>query len=379
MDHCRRIKRGGGAEQYHADKKYAEAAAEAVEACAKDTKGQTCYICRDERPDEGLVRMCACHTTEGFAHLSCLVRQAQILVDEVEEDKLGDAALMSRWPRWYTCNLCGQFYHGAVRCALGWACWKTYVGRPENDRVRSMAMYQVASALYFDKQYGEALPLLRAHEAEIIRFKRCGDGRYMHTTRINIANCLSKLKRHDEAIKLARRLYYKAEELWGPSEENFLTAANTLAIALGEGGKFGEAQKLYGKLREGLGYDSEFTLRIHWAYAWTIYGDSSASTTDLIQAFVLLERVIRAARRLMGKGNPFTRDVEKGMEIVRKKLCPGNVCAVCGRGGAKKMCANCKGRVYCSVACQRRDWKDHKPTCDVQALAIATARASLDE
>ena len=81
----------------------------------------------------------------------------------------------------------------------------------------------------------------------------------------------------------------------------------------------------------------------------------------------------------MGKGNPFTQDIEKGMENVRKKLCPGNVCAVCGRGGAKKMCANCKGRVYCSVACQRRDWKDHKPTWDVQALAIATARASLDE
>ena len=40
---CRRIKRGGGAEQYHADKKYKEAVAVAVEACADDTKGQTCY------------------------------------------------------------------------------------------------------------------------------------------------------------------------------------------------------------------------------------------------------------------------------------------------------------------------------------------------
>ena len=38
---CKKIKRGGGAEQYHADKKYKEAVAEAVEACADDTKGQT--------------------------------------------------------------------------------------------------------------------------------------------------------------------------------------------------------------------------------------------------------------------------------------------------------------------------------------------------
>ena len=37
---CKRIHRGGNAEQYHADKKYKEAVAAAVEACAEDTKGQ---------------------------------------------------------------------------------------------------------------------------------------------------------------------------------------------------------------------------------------------------------------------------------------------------------------------------------------------------
>ena len=40
---------------------------------------------------------------------------------------------MKRWTRWFTCSLCEQDYHGVVRCALGWACWKTYVGRPETD------------------------------------------------------------------------------------------------------------------------------------------------------------------------------------------------------------------------------------------------------
>jgi len=34
---CEEIHRGGNAEQYHADKKYKEAVAEAVEACAEDT------------------------------------------------------------------------------------------------------------------------------------------------------------------------------------------------------------------------------------------------------------------------------------------------------------------------------------------------------
>ena len=41
-DQCKTIKRGGGAEQNYADNKYKEAIAVAVEACAEDTKGQTC-------------------------------------------------------------------------------------------------------------------------------------------------------------------------------------------------------------------------------------------------------------------------------------------------------------------------------------------------
>jgi len=78
----KKIKRGGGGEQYHADGKYAEAVELAVEECAEDTKGQTCYICMEavhRRTNEGLVRGCACHTTEGFVHVSCLVEQAKIL------------------------------------------------------------------------------------------------------------------------------------------------------------------------------------------------------------------------------------------------------------------------------------------------------------
>ena len=41
---CKKIHRGGNAEQYNANKKYKEAVAVAVEACADDTKGQTCFL-----------------------------------------------------------------------------------------------------------------------------------------------------------------------------------------------------------------------------------------------------------------------------------------------------------------------------------------------
>ena len=84
---CKKIKKAGGAEQYNADQRYSKAVVVAAEACAEDTKGQTCYICTQAlhwKTKEGLVRMCACRGTAGFAHVSCLAEQAKILVAEAD-------------------------------------------------------------------------------------------------------------------------------------------------------------------------------------------------------------------------------------------------------------------------------------------------------
>ena len=96
---CKKIKRGGGAEQYNADMKCAEAVAVAVAKCADDTAGQTCYICTEavhRRTGEGLVRGCACGDRDGVAsgtagvvHVACLAEQAKVLMDEAMENKLG--------------------------------------------------------------------------------------------------------------------------------------------------------------------------------------------------------------------------------------------------------------------------------------------------
>ena len=98
---CKKIKKAGGAEQYNANKKYTEAVAVAAEACAEDTKGQTCYICTQARhwkTKEGLVRMCACRGTAGFAHVSCLAEQAKILVAEAEDATKASRSTISARP-----------------------------------------------------------------------------------------------------------------------------------------------------------------------------------------------------------------------------------------------------------------------------------------
>ena len=84
------------ANQNYVDQKCKEAAAVAVEACAADTEGQTCYICFEGGSDEGLVRMCACRGGNGFVHVLCLAEQAKILFAHL----LANGALLALCRRW---------------------------------------------------------------------------------------------------------------------------------------------------------------------------------------------------------------------------------------------------------------------------------------
>ena len=87
---------------------YSEAVRTAVAACAEDTAGQRCYICLETvHPDtnEGLVRGCACRGGEGYVHLSCLARGAQVAVEKTS----------TAWTRWSTCRQCEQDYRALLR------------------------------------------------------------------------------------------------------------------------------------------------------------------------------------------------------------------------------------------------------------------------
>ena len=103
--------------------------------------------------------------------MSCLAEQAKILVAEAEENNLADKAFNERWFRWSTCSLCERDHHGVVRCALGWACWKTYVCRPEDDFARSFAMTELGNGL---SKVGHNEDALSVQEAELSRRRRLG-------------------------------------------------------------------------------------------------------------------------------------------------------------------------------------------------------------
>jgi tetratricopeptide (TPR) repeat protein len=312
---CGAIASGGGAEQYHADKKYAEAVAEAVEECEEDTEGQTCYICLEDGSEEGLVRGCSCRGAAGFAHVSCLARQAKILVEEAEErDLLGDA-FHARWARWHTCRLCEQQYHGVVRCALGWACWKTYVGQPEADDTRCMAINQLGNGLYAGGYYADSLSV---QEADLALKRRLGEPEgHILVIQNNLANTYAELGHLEKALSMVRDVYSGRLKLNGEEHEETLGAAFNYAISLIEIERFEEAKFLLRKTipvgRRVFGENHEDALKMKWIYARALFEDPAATPDDLREAVTTLEDAERIARRVFGGAHPLTKGIEEDL------------------------------------------------------------------
>jgi len=326
-DECEEIANGGGAEQYHADKKYEEAFVTATEACAEDTKDQTCYICMEGAAEEGLVRGCACRGAAGVAHVSCLARQAKILVAEAEERDLDDEAVQARWDRWNTCRLCEQRYHGVVMCALGWACWKTYVGRPEEHWARRMAMNQLANGLAVAEYHEDSLSV---REAELATEERLGASPLRTlVTRGNLALSYYHLGRIEDALRLQREVYTGWQILSVSSEVLSSSAlreavGDSLAISVGNltellvaAREFEEAQSL---AREKLpaiidrhGSDHTLTLEVRTWYARALFLEGE----DLSEPERIHEDVWRRSRRVLGDSHPDTERAREFLEEVR--------------------------------------------------------------
>jgi hypothetical protein len=329
---CKTIKKAGGAEQYNANTKYAEAVTVAAEACAEDTKGQTCYICMEAvhpRTGEGLVRGCACGDrpgvasgTTGIAHVSCLVEQAKILVAEAEENNLGNKAWNARWKRWYKCSLCEQSYHSVVRCALGWGSWKTYLGRPEADEARRFAITELGNGLSAANHHEDELMVV---EAELAMERRLGASEdNILVMQSNIACTYRALGRFEEALRMRRDVYSGFMKLYGEEQRETLLAANNYASSLVDLQHFEEVKALLRKsipvARRVLGDSDEDTLRMRWNYARTLYEDNGSTLDDLREAVTTLDEIERTARRVLGGAHPHAVEIETLLQDARAAL-----------------------------------------------------------
>ena len=298
---------------------------EAVEACAEDVKGQTCYICTQAlhwKTKEGLVRGCSCRGTAGFAHVSCLEEQAKILVAEIEGSNLDDNVKLEKFRRWDTCSLCEQGYHGVVRCALGWACWKTYLGRPEADWARLVAINALGNGLYDAEHYEDALSVM---EASLSMRRRIGASAHsILIAQTNLAIAYEAVGRLDEGILMKRDVYFGRLRLTGEEDYQTLLSANNYADSLNHLNRFEEAKSLMRKTipiaRRVLGESNDLTLKMRWACAMALYKSTGATLDDLREAVTTLEDVEPTLRRVLGGAHPTTKGVELALGEARKRI-----------------------------------------------------------
>jgi hypothetical protein len=244
------------------------------------------------------------------------------LVAEAEENNLGAKVLNERWLQWSYCSLCEQRYHGVVWCALGWACWKTYVGRPEADEIRASAMNVVGRGLFEAGHYPDALSV---QEAEVSTMRRVGasEGNVL-AVQGNLSNTYMKLGRREDALLLKRDVYFGTVKLLGEEHSETLIEAGNYAVSLIDLERFEEAKSLLRKLmpvtRRVVGESHEITLRNGTIYAAALNNDPSATLDDLREAVTTLEDAGRIARRVFGSAHPLTTTLEAELRKARAAL-----------------------------------------------------------
>ena len=268
------------------------------------------------------MRMCSCRGTAGFAHVSCLAEEAKILVAEAEENNLGLEAMNERWLRWSDCSLCEQKYHGDVKCALGWACWKAYVGRPEANQIRGLAMNLLGNGLHEAERHADALTV---REAELATQRRVGETeRNMLVAQSNLASTYQALGRLDEALSLRQEGYFGRLELSGEEHEHTIHAASNYAHGLITLQRYAEAKSLLRKMipvaRRILGETHEITLTMRKIYARALYVDDGATLDDLREAVATLEDTDRTGQRVLGRAHPLVGSIENLLRDARAVL-----------------------------------------------------------
>jgi len=217
--------------------------------------------------------------------------------------------------------------YGVVRCALGWACWKTYLGRPETDVSRRNAMTELGNGLLVVDRYADALTV---QEAELTTLRRApiyysaADEEAILMVQGNLAITYEKLGRLETALCLKRDVYSGRLKLYGEEHRETLRDAFNYAGSFVRLRRFGEAKSLLCKtipvVRRVMRDSSEVSIRMRVLYAQALYIDASATLDDIREAATTLEEIEQTARRVLGGAHPLTSRIEAALRDAQAAL-----------------------------------------------------------
>ena len=266
------------------------------------------------------MRGCACRGTAGVAHVSCLTEQAKILVAEAKENNSDD----NQGHRWYLCGLCKQDYHGDVRCALGWAVWKTYVGLPEDNRYRCCALAQLGTGLGAMGRNEEELSILEACWDIEKRRARAGAQVDLLAIQGKIANCYGELGRHPDALRVRREILAMRRKIYAPEDLPVLHDVTNLGVSLNHLRMYTESQPLWRKYipvaRRVLGRDHNLTTTMIKGLAAAISQHGDAPHDGLLEAIKMLSENSQRLRQVLGDTHPETQQNECSLKFLRRRL-----------------------------------------------------------
>ena len=279
------------------------AAKTAIEGCAAATEGQACYICMDDGAEEGLVRGCSCRGSSGFAHISCLARQANIQFGQHLAANQRSNDTRDVFLRWVDCRLCEQTFHGPVAKAMARACVSTYASREPDDGVRISVMNALATHLPADEA-------VTCREQMLSDFERPGaDKASLIVLKTGLGRSYVDAGRYDDALAIFREVHERNVALRGPEHDETLYCAGHLTNSLVLTGRHDEAKNL---LRDQvlpaaqrvLPPEDDIIISCTSNLARALYDADGASVDDLREGVALLEAICTTSRRVYGANHP---------------------------------------------------------------------------
>ena len=223
--------------------------------------------------------------------------------------------------------MCEQRFHGFVGCALGWACYKTYVSRPEGHSFRIHSISILGNGLG-DLEVGRYEDAVRVYEADLAYTTRYEGANIqaLLATRDCLAGCLSHLDREEEALALQREIFAETKEHFGIEHMETLEAAHSLAFELVESGHCVECTQFFFEFRildlamRIFGAEHDVTLTLRTLQGRALSEDENASLDNLRQAVDILEDVGPILSRVLGPRHPDTLSNEEALGEAREKL-----------------------------------------------------------
>jgi len=212
---------------------------------------------------------------------------------------------------------------GAVRLALAWSCWATYLGRPESDRYRLQAIGLLGNALFECSEEREQAVLVQ--ESYLASIQRCAphDEEAIIGGLSNLAGCLDELGRHDEALFLLQEAYARRVSLSGAADETSLVSGCDVWATLHKLGRVSEAcafcREQLPLARIALGDAHPLTLRIGDRLSDALLVEG-ATEDDLLEAEAILGASFETRRRVLGPAHPATKKCKRILDSVKLAL-----------------------------------------------------------